>query len=81
MSEKLREVIAAADKLEGYSFECEAGPLKNCVDWDAFKLLAAEHVFKPKQDNPDFCERCGHYVGHWAHSIWKDAAALSGGQK
>ena len=31
-----------ADKLEtAYAFECEAGPLKNCVDWQTLRREAA----------------------------------------
>lgn len=31
-------------KLEGYAFECEAGPLTNCADWtDLKKLLEASY--------------------------------------
>lgn len=25
------------DRLEAYGFECEAGPLENCVDWQELK--------------------------------------------
>lgn len=37
--ERLQEIIA---KLESYKFECEAGPLNLCTDWEALKQLAAE---------------------------------------
>ena len=37
--ERLQEIIA---KLETYGFECEAGPLEKCTDWEALKQLATQ---------------------------------------
>lgn len=37
----LQEIVA---KLEGYGFECEAGPLEKCEDWKALKSFAATEV-------------------------------------
>ena len=30
-----------ADKIEGYGFDCEAGPLAMCVDWRAYRERAS----------------------------------------
>jgi hypothetical protein len=35
-------LIELAEHLETYNFECEGGPLKNCVDWKKIKAALRE---------------------------------------
>lgn len=37
---------ALFDRLEHYGFECEAGPLRNCVEWQSLKELAVSEKKK-----------------------------------
>lgn len=37
---------ALCDRLEHYGFECEAGPLRNCVEWRELKELAVNEKKK-----------------------------------
>jgi hypothetical protein len=33
------EALQILNRIEEYGFECEAGPLKNCVDWQKLRAL------------------------------------------
>lgn len=48
---ELRELIAA---IEAYRFECEAGPLENCVEWIELKKISEnqEALALPPTSNP-----------------------------
>lgn len=35
----MNDAKALCDRLEAYDFRCEAGPLRNCVDWQRLKEL------------------------------------------
>lgn len=40
--------LELVDRLENYyQFECEGGPLKNCVDWQRLKALIATSIDRP----------------------------------
>lgn len=39
--EKALELLA---KIEAYAFECEAGPLANCTEWQELKALVLADV-------------------------------------
>ena len=36
------EIEPLFERVESYGFECEAGPLKNCVEWIELKRRVAE---------------------------------------
>ena len=67
MSPMLKKLIDLADKLDAYGFECEAGPLINCVDWQEFKKGTIKHMHKNSGDGTDGCDYCGHDLRHYVH--------------
>jgi len=36
------EALQILNRIEEYGFECEAGPLKNCVDWQKLRASLSE---------------------------------------
>lgn len=51
------EAIQILNRIEEYGFECEAGPLKNCVDWQKLRASLSEApgepAIKPTQEAAD----------------------------
>ena len=53
----MNEITALIDAVERYGFECEAGPLTNCVDWQKLRAaIAALKAEKPADGTaPPWC--------------------------
>ena len=56
-----KKLVNLVDKLEAYNFQCEGGPLQNCVDWQQLRKDVAEidaclSSIESKERNPTLAE-------------------------
>lgn len=56
-----------AEKIEGYGFECEAGPLAKCVDWETFKATTDLWVVTRARSDAPVMHTSGH--GGWRFTV------------
>jgi len=59
-----------ANKIESYKFECEAGPLEKCVDWETLKSSVDLWVVVKRWAGVDsiVCNASGH--GGWRFIVY-----------
>lgn len=65
-------------KIEGYGFDCEAGPLSKCVDWEALKTAVDLWVVTLARSDAPVMHTSGH--GGWrftAHTNQEEAQATA----
>ena len=56
-----------AEKIEEYGFECEAGPLSKCVDWETFKATTDLWVVTRARSDAAVMHTSGH--GGWRFTV------------